>query len=136
MKDEESTLNQKLQVGEDKKAKAQYSKLCNYKHIHKEDEDILEEGRLLQKVKETAARFSDGHFTIFSFTTNYRGVYDTYSGESNTEFRHYLNASPAFGNLKDLYRSMVTDSHLHRIREDKQNPTHYLPSPYNLYGMD
>jgi hypothetical protein len=58
---------------------------------------------LLQVVETNAAKYS-GHYSIFKFSTNFKGFYGTPEGDT---LRKVLELSKGFGSLNDLLYAMA-----------------------------
>lgn len=61
---------------------------------------------LVKQVENIAAEKYDGHYTVYRFTTHYKGVFGTLM-ESNVSIRDKLKDLPAFKTLDELLYWMV-----------------------------
>jgi hypothetical protein len=61
---------------------------------------------LVKQVEEIAAEKYDGHYTVYRFTTHYKGVFGTLM-ESNISIREQLKDLPSFKTLDELLYWMV-----------------------------
>lgn len=63
---------------------------------------------LIKQIEEIADKKYDGHYTIYRFTTHYKGVFGTLmeQGKGNT-IRDQLNTLPSFLTLEELLYWMV-----------------------------
>lgn len=61
---------------------------------------------LVKQVEEIAASKYDGHYTVYRFTTHYKGVFGTLM-ETKVSIREQLKNLPSFATLDELLYWMV-----------------------------
>lgn len=60
---------------------------------------------LFEWCESIAKTISDGHITIFRFTTNFKGFF----GTPNDDLRDTLYISPSFSNIRELLICMISN---------------------------
>ncbi|WP_018461127.1 hypothetical protein [Thermus oshimai] len=74
----------------------------------------------LRLVRRRAEAIADGHFTLFSFTTGYKGCYGTLAPIDDLAYR-VIQALPGFPTLEELLDWMLTaperEAHSYHLEE-------------------
>lgn len=69
--------------------------------------------KALQCIRRIAHEVSDGHYSILAFSTEYRGLYDTYS--ECFDFRDWVRVSPPFPTIEKLHENMIRNWQQHIV---------------------
>ena len=72
---------------------------------NKDDRTEFANRRTLKCIRDIAHEISDGHYSIFAFTSEYRGLYNTYS--ECFDFRNWIGISPPFPTIEKLHTNMI-----------------------------
>ena len=70
-------------------------------------------GELIKEVEKIAKEKYDGHYTIFSFTTSYKGFFQTPPLDYFGEDYERLRETKGYSTLDDLLQSMISNPKNH-----------------------
>lgn len=65
--------------------------------------------QLFERVEQIAAREHDGHYTLFRFTTGYKGAFGTPNLDNAGAGRRQVRMLPSFKTLPELLRWMLDE---------------------------
>ncbi len=72
---------------------------------------MIDNLNLLKHVQQIAKQKHGNHFTLFSFTTHFKGMYGTPDFQNMGEFSSFIASLPAYKTMEELLYMMAETPH-------------------------